>query len=105
MAVADALRPGDNPLSLYEHAVQLRTQAKQLLNDAGDHRRSFRYPTIAPLIESAVELCDKALGQPTPAELKAAVSLVLQTANDIKKDTSAIKRTTNTINTAVPLFQ
>ncbi|EKG09471.1 Zinc finger CCHC-type protein [Macrophomina phaseolina MS6] len=105
MAVADALRLGDNPLSLYEHAAQLRTQAKQLLDDAGDHRRSFRYHTIVPLIESAIELCDKALGQPTPAELKAAVSSVLQTANDIKKDTSAIKRTTDTINVAAPLTQ
>ncbi|EKG09001.1 Zinc finger CCHC-type protein [Macrophomina phaseolina MS6] len=100
MAVADALRLGDNPLSLYEHAAQLRTQAKQLLDDAGDNRRSFRYHTIAPLIESAIELCDKALSQPTPAELRAAVNSVLQTANDIKKDTSAIKRTTDTISTA-----
>ncbi|EKG09412.1 Zinc finger CCHC-type protein [Macrophomina phaseolina MS6] len=104
MAAADALRPGDNPLSLYEHAAQLRTQAKQLLDDTGEHRRSFRYHTIASLIESAIRLCDKALGQPTPAELKAVVNSVLQTANDIK-DTSAIKRTTDTINTAAPAAQ
>lgn len=104
MAAADASRLGENPLSLYEHAAQLRTQAKQLFNDVGDHRRSFRYHTIAPLIESAIELYDKALGQPTPAELKAATSSVFQTANDIK-DTSTIKCTTNTINIVTPLTQ
>ncbi|KAL1613791.1 hypothetical protein SLS56_012236 [Neofusicoccum ribis] len=81
----------------------LRTQAKQLLDDAGGHRRTFRYHIIAPLIKSAVELYDKALSQPTPVELKAAMSSVLQTANDIKKDTSTIKRITNTINMVAPL--
>ncbi|EKG09140.1 hypothetical protein MPH_13862 [Macrophomina phaseolina MS6] len=105
MAVADALRPGDNPLSLYEHAAQLSTQAKQFLDDAGDHRRSFHYHTIVPLIKSAIKLCDKALSQPTPAELKAVAHSVLQTANDMKKDTSAIRRTTDSINTADPLTQ
>lgn len=47
-----------------------------------------------------MELCDKALGQSTPVELKAVMHSTQQTTNDIKKDTAAIRRTPETISSA-----
>lgn len=102
MAATEALRSGDNTLSLNEHAAQLRTQAQQLLDNAGESRRSFRFQTIVPLIQSIIELYDKALNQPTPAELKAVMHSIQQTTNDIKKDTTTIRRTTEAVNMADP---
>lgn len=71
MATIDVFRPGDIPLSRNERCRT--TQAKQLRDNAGENRPSFRFLAVAPLIEGTIELCDKALNQPTPADLKAAM--------------------------------
>ncbi|KAJ9655665.1 hypothetical protein H2201_008760 [Coniosporium apollinis] len=102
MAVPDWPSTGNRPLSLSEHAAQLRTQATKLLEAAGEQKRAFRYQAAAPFIQSTIELCNKVFDQPMPAELKAMLQTVLQTANNIKQDTANIKCTTDNITTTVP---
>ncbi|KAJ9634224.1 hypothetical protein H2199_009054 [Coniosporium tulheliwenetii] len=90
MAMPDWPSTGNRPLSLNEHAAQLKTQATKLLEAAGEQKRAFRYQAAAPSIQSTIELCNKVFDQPMPAELKAMLQTVLQTANNIKQDTAKI---------------
>lgn len=49
---------GKTPLSINEHATQLRTQAVKLLEAAGENKKAFQYQATAPFIQNTIELCN-----------------------------------------------
>ncbi|TKA58672.1 hypothetical protein B0A49_11944 [Cryomyces minteri] len=93
---------GNTPLSLNEHAAQLRTQAAKLLETTGENKKAFRYQATATVIQSTIELCNRVFEQPMPAELKAMIHTLTQTIGSIKQDTTNIKHTTDIITTTAP---
>lgn len=86
---------GKQPTKITEHALQIKDDAKQLLqHNSNNDKKSVSWSIIKPFIESCLDYSDKSLQQPSLHETLGEILA-------IKADTAAIKNTVTIIKNTV----